>query len=284
MMDYQKILNLIREYDPRTWWVEYPTKILYLDQTISQETVKGQWWDVFNNYNSEINVYVHIPFCEKRCFFCKYYSEIIRDPDEINLYLKFFEKELSLYKINFKNIVLDSLYIGGGTPTLLNGKQLERLFKIIHKYFHFNENSQILTEGTPESSSYQKLKLLKNLGVNRFTIGAQSFDEKVLKKANRGHSVNDIYKSFKDAKRAGIDYINLDVLLGLDGENEESYRKTLKGLLDLMPDCISFMTLTLGRGVAYFSKKSDSFSRQRELIFGPQRNPSQIESYIESLL
>ena len=255
-------------YDAPTWWAEYPPKFVYKDGLIEKAIIMNYWRKIFGNKNQPISVYINIPFCEKRCFFCKYYAEIKKSDSEIVHYLDCLEKELALYKINFKNTVLDNIYIGGGTPTLLNERLLEKLFKIIYKHFSLTKSSQILIEGTPESSNYKKLELLKNLGVNRFTIGVQSFDEEVLRKANRGHSVQDIYEAFNNALKANIKYVNLDILLELPGETEESYRKTLKGLLDLRPACISLMTLVVGKRVAYPLKEmTRSFSARRQLKY-----------------
>lgn len=264
---YEKILNFVRKEDPRTWWREYPPKFTYKDKILPAETVKKHLREIFSHKNRlPIGVYLNIPFCRSRCLFCKFYSEIPRGKEEIDDYLDCLEKELELYGVNFKKTPLDNLYIGGGTPTILNHKQWKKLFKIIHKFFIFKKNAQILTEGTPETSTYEKLKLLKNLGVNRFTIGVQSFDDEVLEKANRPHSVQDIYRAFKNVRRAGIQYINFDILLGLVGERWDSYIHTLQGIVDLKPDCVSFMTLDLGRGVndlygkeaekSYFFKES----------------------------
>jgi len=265
-LDYEKILKSIMLYDPATWWAEYPPKFTYKDSMIGEAVVKNYWEKVFDNKDSIIGIYVNIPFCEKRCLFCKYYSEISKDDCEMEHYLDCLDKELSLYKINFKNIILDNIYIGGGTPTLLNEKLLEKLFNIIHKHFNLTKSSQVLIEGTPESLNYRKLKLLNRLGVNRLTIGVQGFDEKLLKKNNRGHTVQDIYNAYKNTIKADIKYINFDILLELPGETEKSYKKTLRGLLDLRPDCISFMTLVNGKRVIYSQKELvSSFSERRQL-------------------
>ena len=263
----EKILEFVKKDDPQTWWREYPPKFTYRDKVLSPGIVKKRLQEIFSDKNKlPVGVYINIPFCRSRCLFCKFYSEIPRSEEELDDYLDCLEKEFELYEVNFKKKALDNLYIGGGTPTILNQKQWRKLFKIIHKFFIFGKNAQILTEGTPETATYEKLKLLKNLGVDRFTIGAQSFDDKVLKRAGRLHSTQDIYRAFKNARRAGIKYINFDILLGLVAETWDSYTKTLQGIVDLKPDCVSFMTLDLGRGVndlygkeagkSYFFKQS----------------------------
>lgn len=242
----EKILNFIKREDPQTWWREYPPKFTYRRKIIDSEKIKQYLNDVFGGKDQQIGVYIQIPFCRSRCRFCKFYSEIPKNQNEIDDYLDCLEKEIYLYGINFKNMPLDNLYIGGGTPTILSERQWRRLFQIIHKFFVFKKGAPILTEGTPETSTLPKLKLLKSLGISRFTIGAQSFDDEVLKKANRIHDVKDIYRSFGFARKAGISFINLDILLGLSGEKWDSYLRLLKGISDLKPDCVSFMTMDFG--------------------------------------
>ncbi|MBL7154914.1 MAG: radical SAM protein [Candidatus Portnoybacteria bacterium] len=246
---HHKVLKFTKKDDPRTWWREYPPKCIYRKREISAEKVKKHLKMVFDDKNQKIGVYIQIPFCWSRCYFCKFYSEIPQSQNEVDDYLNCMEKELYLYEIDFKKVPLDNLYIGGGNPTLLSKRQWEKLFEIIYKFFIFRKDAQILTEGTPETSTFEKLKLLKKLGVNRFTIGAQSFNEEVLKKANRPHNVKDIYRAIKNTRLAGIQYINLDILLGLVGETRDSYNRIIKAIFDLRPDCVSFMTLDLCRGV-----------------------------------
>ncbi|MFH1551803.1 MAG: coproporphyrinogen-III oxidase family protein [bacterium] len=251
MTNYEKIIKLIMSYDPSTWWAEYPPKFAYKNNIINKSLVKRSWQKVFKDKITPISVYINIPFCKKRCFFCKYYSEIGRKEEKMSYYLDCLDKELSLYGVDFKKKKIDSLYIGGGTPTLLNEKLMQKLFNIIHSHFRFDSKSQIAIEGTPESLNYRKLKLLKSLGVDRLTIGIQSFDDNLLKKVNRGHTARDIYNAYKYSLKAGIRNINFDILLELPDETKKSYSKTLKGLLDLKPDCISFMTLAGGKRLKY---------------------------------
>ncbi|MFH1551572.1 MAG: coproporphyrinogen-III oxidase family protein [bacterium] len=268
-----KVLKLTKKDDPRTWWREYPPKFFYRDVIISGDKIKKNLENSFNDKDKPISIYIHIPFCLSRCRFCKFYSEVLLSNKKRDEYLDSLEKELSFYGIDFKKKPIDSLYIGGGTPTVLKKKEWNKLFKIIHKFFVFKKDIQILTEGTPETSSLENLKILRNFGVNRFTIGVQSFDEAVLKKANRKHNIKDIKRAMNNIKKSGIPYVNLDILFGLVGETWDSYILTLKKIIELKPNCLSFMTLDCGQGVdkvyerdsgnSYFSKyalKSKIFS------------------------
>jgi oxygen-independent coproporphyrinogen-3 oxidase len=249
----KKILEFTKRHDPCSWWREYPPKFMIWQDELSPEKINFYINRAFNNKNNQIGLYAHLPFCKTRCFFCSFYSEVKYDKHIIARYLDCLEKELSLYNTNFKNVSLNNIYIGGGTPTLLNREQWTKLFKIINKHFIFKKNIQILTEGTPESSNFNKLKLLKKLGVNRYTIGVQSFDDKVLNKINRKHSSQDIHIAYKNARKAGIEAINFDILFGLPGETENTYLTNIKNIILLKPDCVSLTHLHLGRNV-YYSK------------------------------
>ena len=273
-----KIMELVKDWDPQTWWREYPPKILYKDRKISARIVKTHLKDIFNDKTQKIGVYFHIPFCKSRCGFCKFNSEISHS-GTIDNYLSLIDKELKLYGVNFKESLLDNLYIGGGTPSLLSEKQISSLFKIAHHHFKIKSSTNILTEGTPDTSTLAKLKLFKELGVNRYTIGVQCFDDRVLKLSGRLHNVKDIYKAFSNVRRAGIRYINLDILLGLYGETKKTYSATLQGILDLKPDCVSFMLFDYGRGVSsnYAVKANNSYFCKKSL----RRN---IFSYLGSVM
>jgi oxygen-independent coproporphyrinogen-3 oxidase len=166
-------------------------------------------------------------------------------------YVNCIEKELLFYQIDFKEHTLQNIYFGGGTPTLLNKENWIKLFKIIHKFFKVDKNAQILIEGTPETCTYPKLKLLKDLGMNRLTIGAQTFDEKILNSLNRRHSISDIYKAFKNARKAGIKYLNIDLLFGLPGETKKSFLNTLNRAIEIKPECISPAFLDLNERVSF---------------------------------
>lgn len=204
------------------------------------ETVKAYLHSVFSTENTtDVGLYIHIPFCVSRCYFCGYYSEPICDEEIMAEYINCLEKELLSYRVNFRQHSLQSIYIGGGTPTLLDEQGWEKMIKIINKFFKIDKGAQMATEGTPESCNYSKLRLLKDLGINRFTIGVQTFDEKILNGLNRRQSKSDIYTAFKNARAANFKYLNADLLFGLPGETEETFLKTLNHIVELKPECIS---------------------------------------------
>jgi len=279
-MNYNKILKLILQHKLAKWWRNYPPEFSAYKERISTEILKSYLEKVFERQNSDgVGLYIHIPFCSSRCHFCKYYSEVIKDEGIMSEYIKCIEKELSFYKINFKNHFLQSIYFGGGTPTLLDGKNWSKLFKIIHNFFKIDKNAQILVEGTPETCTPQKLKLLKDLGVNRLTIGTQTFDEKILNSLNRKHSIQDIYKAFENARKAGIKYLNMDLLFGLPGETKRSFLKTLKRAVEIKPESISPAFFDFHERASF----SKSFSKKdfRNVYVNPYQPKTEAEAFSE---
>ena len=191
-------------------------------------------------------LYIHFPFCNSRCLFCKYYSEVKTDDGQLEDFLKFFEKELELYSVDFKIKKMDNLFLGGGTPTILDESRMERFLKLIYKYFTFKDHAQKTIEGSPESLSLSKLKLYKALGFNRISVGLQSSNNSILKAIGRRHTVEDIFKAFKLIRQSGIRYIGTELIWGLPGESSQSYQKTFDDLIKLSPDFVEGYLLTTG--------------------------------------
>ena len=278
-MEYDRILKIIVEQSPGKWWRNYPP--IFYEKPLPSRTIKGYLRNIFSAkktnvfYNKriplrivrrylqnifsrentkDIGLYIHIPFCPSRCYFCAYYSKVIHNKEIMAEYLESLEKELLSYRVDYQPHSLQSVYIGGGTPTFLDEQSWKKIFKIVNRFFRIDNDAQIATEGTPETCTYSKLKLLKDLGVNRFSIGAQTFDDKILSSFNRRHSVSDIYIAFENARKVNFKYLNVDLLFGLPGETEETFFKTLKHIVALKPDCISPAFLWFNKNVL-FSKE-----------------------------
>ena len=167
-------------------------------------------------------LYVHIPFCAHNCFYCDFakalYNEQLADK-----YLDELEKELH----TVKQRKLTGLYIGGGTPTALNEKQLERLLAYLSRF----QSEEYTVEINPETLSEEKAFLLRKYGVNRVSIGIQSFDEKLLKEMGRAHTLADINNTFDYLKEAGIDNISIDLIYGFNGQSVQDVLKDVEKAL-----------------------------------------------------
>lgn len=159
------------------------------------------------------SAYIHIPFCNTICTYCDF-CKIYYDKKYINDYLSNLEKEI---KSRYKEDILDTIYIGGGTPTSLDVSELERLLKIL-SIFKKNNNLEYTIESNVESLSLDKIKLIKKYGINRVSLGVQSFNDKILKELNRHHNKDMVFKAVKKLKNNGITNINIDLIYGVNND------------------------------------------------------------------
>ncbi|MDF2607420.1 MAG: coproporphyrinogen oxidase [Bacillales bacterium] len=157
-------------------------------------------------------VYIHIPFCTQICNYCDF-NKVYAKGQNIDKYLEALEKEISLYVS--ESVEVETIYIGGGTPTALNKNQLVKLLTIIHRYFNVNSNTEFTIEANPGDIDTEKIKILKHNGINRISLGVQSFNDKLLKIIGREHTALQATKSIELINSYNIENINLDLIYAL---------------------------------------------------------------------
>ncbi|MCK5533805.1 radical SAM family heme chaperone HemW [bacterium] len=203
-------------------------------------------------------LYVHIPFCLKKCFYCSFKTTVLFSGDsgqksnkdeKVKEYLKAVKKELGKYR----GEVLGSIYIGGGTPTILSSFQLENLFKFFSNNFLFKKKIEITVEANPGTLNKQKLKSLKEGGVNRLSIGLQSLDDRLLKRIGRIHTGKQFLDNFYLAREIGFDNINVDLIFALPGQKMSDWEKTLKKIINIKPEHISLYSLSIEQGTRMYA-------------------------------
>jgi len=201
------------------------------------------------NKPNEINIYIGIPFCPTRCVYCSFTAySLEKKKDFVEPYLDALCKEISFIAEEKGNVPIRSLYIGGGTPTSLNEKQLERLLQHIAKCFNIPSIEEYTIEaGRPDTITPEKLRIMKAMGVNRISINPQSMNQKTLDAVGRKHTVEDIKKVYNEARKLGHDNINMDIILGLPGETPEDVAYTMQELTKLGPDNITVHTMAIKR-------------------------------------
>jgi len=186
------------------------------------------------------SIYIHIPFCKNICSYCDfckiYYNETL-----VNKYLEALSNEI---KNNYKKEKIKTLYIGGGTPSSLNLKQLKKIFGII-KQIKLDKDYEFTFELNPDDLIKEKLLLLKKNKVNRISIGVQTFNNKYLKLLNRSHNIKQIKDGIKLSKSIGLNNINLDLMYGFSNQTFKELKKDVKTLLSLNPTHISTYSLIL---------------------------------------
>jgi len=197
-------------------------------------------------------LYIHIPFCKVKCVYCDFYS-ITKKEDQIPLFTKCLLKEIDSYKNYAGKWTFDTIFFGGGTPSLLPAKYLEQILQKLHDTFDTSNVHEISLEANPGEASLQHLKDIRKLGVNRLSMGFQSFDDKILKVLGRLHKSKDCFKTFKNARKAGFDNINTDMIFNIPGLSVENWIKDLNKLIELDPDHISAYSLTVEPSTALFN-------------------------------
>ena len=200
----------------------------------------------------EAGLYIHIPFCEKKCDYCDFYS--ITHLKQIDGFLQALQNEIEIRAQYFKNYTFKTMFWGGGTPSLLNEKQITQILGSLKLNFHFNDEAEITIEANPGTLTSSKLYFLKKLGFNRLSLGAQSFNPQELNFLGRIHSVNEIYKSYNDARDAGFSNINIDLMTAFPGITFKSFKNSLSKAVQLKPEHISCYTLIFEPGTIFYKK------------------------------
>lgn len=198
-----------------------------LEKNDEYKILKG-WKSIAKNPDEELVIYTHIPFCGYICQFCGFYRKLISCKEEVNSYLKALEKEVSFYKTALETKPVKWLCFGGGTPSILTEKQIEFLFDIFKKNFNVSENTGIAFESSPQSLNFSKAKKLKSLGVKYLAIGVQSFNESLMRKYSRPQTEKQCLKAIENAKKAGIENIEVDLIVGLPGQTEKDFMRDIE--------------------------------------------------------
>lgn len=198
---------------------------------------------------AEYMLYVHIPFCPTRCLYCSFAAfPVTVYADRIPVYLDALEKELREIAGLNQNRKLKCIYVGGGTPTALSGQQLDSLLCRIGEAFDIPEGTEYTVEaGRPDSITPEKLQCMKAHGVNRISINPQTMNGRTLEVIGRAHSPEEIKRAFYDARQAGFNNINMDIIAGLPGEKLGDMQNTLDQLEKLGPDALTVHALALKR-------------------------------------
>ena len=198
-----------------------------------------------------LGLYIHIPFCVTKCKYCDFNSFKI-DLNEKIKYLNYLGEEMKLYKEEIKNREIDSVFVGGGTPSILNENEINILFEKIKENFNIKSNAEITMECNPGTLTLNKLKVMKKSGVNRLSIGLQAVQNHHLKYIGRIHTFEEFEKNYHDAKQMGFDNINIDLMYALPNQSREDWMESLEKVVKLNPTHISAYSLILEENTELF--------------------------------
>lgn len=214
-----------------------------------------------------ISIYISIPFCPTRCVYCSFPSNTVKQWGHLmREYVEALcrEIEATAAAVNEKGLAVETIYVGGGTPTTLSVSNFERLFGTLEKAFDISKVKEITVEaGRPDTIDLEKLRFLKKCGVSRLSINPQTMNDCTLSKIGRSHSVKDLKDAFSLARFAGFNNINMDIIIGLPGEDEQMVTCTMEEIRGLAPENLTVHTLAI-KNASQLKEKSSEYSLKEE--------------------
>ena len=211
--------------------------------------------------NTIRHIYVHIPFCARICPYCAFYKDLL-DRSQTSRFCEALLQELVGRDRRARRLIPSTIYFGGGTPTALNIAQLDFLLRGFHESVELSELVEWTIEANAGSVSARKAALLKSFGVNRISLGVQSWDEELLKLLGREHNASQAEESFRILRDAGFGNINIDLMFGLPGQMDDQWRATLEKTIALQPEHISTYCLTYEEDTEFFLRHARGEFRQ----------------------
>ena len=205
--------------------------------------------------NEKGELYVHVPFCARKCAYCDFVS-FVTDADVQSDYFAALNKQIDI-KAESADITVDSVFFGGGTPSLVAPKYIYEVMEHFKRRFSFADDSEVTIEMNPNSVSKEKLKIYKEAGINRVSIGLQSADNKELKILSRLHSFEEFLKAYDEVRNAGFDNVNIDVISAIPKQTLKSYENTLNKVVNLQPEHISAYSLIIEENTPFFELYKD---------------------------
>tara|TARA_S200000501_G_scaffold175816_1_gene165523 strand:+ start:12218 stop:13360 length:1143 start_codon:yes stop_codon:yes gene_type:complete len=196
-------------------------------------------------------IYIHIPFCKVKCNYCDFYSVADQD-NNITEFIDSIILEIDRFKLNTSNWEFNSMYIGGGTPSMLNAVHVENVLSSLSKKYDLSRIKEFSIEVNPGETTLDQLIDLRTLGINRLSIGIQSFDSGILKFLTRTHNSNQIYEIFDQARTAGFANINCDLIYSIPGQTLKSWKQDLKKVINMEPEHVSAYTLIVEKGTELY--------------------------------
>ena len=201
-----------------------------------------------------ISIYIHYPFCESKCPYCDFNSYCNLNIEEEEL-IKAYLNEIEYYKDIIKDKIIDTIYFGGGTPSLMSEKLLSNIMNKINSLYKINQNCEISLESNPNSINYEKLKSFKDIGINRLSIGVQSLIDRDLKFLGRIHNRNEAIEAINTAQKIFNDKYSIDLIYGRPNQNLNEWKEELNEAIQLSPFHISLYQLIIEKGTPFYRNK-----------------------------
>ncbi len=195
-------------------------------------------------------IYIHIPFCRSRCSYCDFATDVFKNEETVERYVSALVKEIEKFEPpeGVTQNTADTIYFGGGTPSLLTPHQLEKILRAVHDKFSFLPHSELTMEMNPATVTVETLKNYRSLGINRASFGAQTFDDTELKRLGRKHTAADVRETIELLRAADFDNVSFDLIAGLPRQTPADWERNLNEALQLAPEHISLYLLEVHEG------------------------------------
>ncbi|AZR73177.1 hypothetical protein BBF96_07130 [Anoxybacter fermentans] len=196
-------------------------------------------------------LYIHIPFCLRKCNYCDFISFEYKKELAEEFLLALFS-ELSLLSQEYDQTILETIYLGGGTPTCLSGEELARIIEGVKEHFPVKEGAEITCEMNPATGVEKDLKIMREAGINRISIGVQAFDDRILQYLGRVHNLSEALKTYYTVREVGFDNINLDLIFAIPGQTRKDWQDSLEIALKLNPEHLSLYNLKIEENTPFY--------------------------------
>ena len=234
-----------------TWSSEYPNrKILKNDMEL-----------IMTNREKELELYIHIPFCVQKCYYCDFLSMPV-DETVRRHYVNQLIREIEQKAEYYRDYNVTSVFLGGGTPSILEGNQTAEIMEALQQNFTIEKDAEITIECNPGTLNRQKLSAYKNAGINRISMGLQSANNQELKNLGRIHTFEEFLQNYDLVRKTGFENVNVDLMSALPGQKVSDWERTLKEVLKLRPEHISAYSLIIEEGTPFYQKYEEDEMRR----------------------
>ena len=207
-------------------------------------------------------IYIHIPFCKRRCIYCDFFSTT--QSEKKADYVHALVRELEMRKDYLGNEEIETIYLGGGTPSQLSQEELEEIFTYIYKVYKVTPDAEVTLEANPDDLTPEYVSMLRTLPINRISMGIQTFQEETLKLLHRRHTAQQAVEAFKRCREAGFQNISIDLMYGLPGETLDTWEQDLQQAINLHPEHISAYHLIYEEGTALWNLREQNKVEEAE--------------------
>jgi len=203
---------------------------------------------------NEIGLYIHIPFCQSKCYYCDFNS-YVNEWSIVPKYIEYLKKEIDIYVEHLKGYKVKTIFFGGGTPTSIDGKYIFEILSYIYKKLDISELLEVSIEANPKTVDDNKLMVYKDIGINRISLGLQSLDNRILKRIGRIHTREDFLQTYKLIRKWQFNNINVDIMFNLPEQSINDLLMSLKEVIALDVEHISFYSLKVEEGTPFYMQQ-----------------------------